>query len=459
MNNFNNFDKIVNMSYKISEHFNIKKIIIFTLPSIGMMLISSIYGVVDGFFVSNYIGSNAFAAVNIVWPFEMILGSFGLMIGAGGSALVSKTMGEQKYDLANRYFSMLIIFVIIFGMFISILGIIFNPYIIHLLDLDQETINNCNIYANVLFIFLIFFMLQNIFQSFNIVASKPEMGIITMILSGITNILLDYIFIVILNMGIFGAALATGLSQFAGAIVPFIFFINKNSTLLRIKFVKIDFKIILKTSYNGISEMLSSISFSLVSILYNIILLSYIGINGVNAYGVILYISYIFISIYFGYSMGISPIISYNYGAKNKKELNNIFNISLVLICSVSILLTFIGYIFAKQLSSIFVNYDKELLNLTTHALHINVFSFLFCGYNIFASSLFTALNNGTVSLILSFLRSLIIQVVCILTIPILFGSEGIWFAGVVSDIISLIISIIFIFKYRNKYGYLNVSL
>ena len=459
MNNFNNFDKIVNMSYKISEHFNIKKIFIFTLPSIGMMLISSIYGVVDGFFVSNYIGSNAFASVNIVWPFEMILGSFGLMIGAGGSALVSKTMGEQKYDLANKYFSMLIMFILIFGIFVSILGIIFTPNIIYLLDLDQETINNCIIYSKTLFIFLVFFMLQNVFQSFNIVASKPEMGIITMILSGITNIFLDYLFIVIFNMGIFGAALATGLSQFAGAIVPFIYFIQKNNTLLRIKFVKIDFKIILKTSYNGISEMLSSISFSLVSILYNIILLSYIGINGVNAYGVILYISYIFISIYFGYSMGISPIISFNYGAKNKKELNNIFNISLAFLFTISIFLTFTGYIFSKQLSSIFVNYDNELLNLSTHALHINVFSFLFCGYNIFASALFTALNNGKVSLILSFLRSLIIQILCLLTIPIIFGSEGIWYSAVVSDFISLIISIIFILKYKNIYCYLNVSL
>ena len=447
------------MSYKISEHFNIKKIIIFTLPSIGMMLISSIYGVVDGFFVSNYIGSNAFAAVNIVWPFEMILGSFGLMIGSGGSALVSKTMGEQKYDLANKYFSMLIMFILIFGIFVSILGIIFTPNIIYLLDLDQETINNCIIYSKTLFIFLVFFMLQNVFQSFNIVASKPEMGIITMILSGITNIFLDYLFIVIFNMGIFGAALATGLSQFAGAIVPFIYFIQKNNTLLRIKFVKIDFKIILKTSYNGISEMLSSISFSLVSILYNVILLSYIGINGVNAYGVILYISYIFISIYFGYSMGISPIISFNYGAKNKKELNNIFNISLAFLFTISIFLTFTGYIFSKQLSSIFVNYDNELLNLSTHALHINVFSFLFCGYNIFASALFTALNNGKVSLILSFLRSLIIQILCLLTIPIIFGSEGIWYSAVVSDFISLIISIIFILKYKSIYGYLNVSL
>ena len=447
------------MSYKISEHFNIKKIIIFTLPSIGMMLISSIYGVVDGFFVSNYIGSNAFASVNIVWPFEMILGSFGLMIGSGGSALVSKTMGEQKYDLANKYFSMLIMFILIFGIFVSILGIIFTPNIIYLLDLDQETIINCIIYSKTLFIFLVFFMLQNVFQSFNIVASKPEMGIITMILSGITNIFLDYLFIVIFNMGIFGAALATGLSQFAGAIVPFIYFIQKNNTLLRIKFVKIDFKIILKTSYNGISEMLSSISFSLVSILYNVILLSYIGINGVNAYGVILYISYIFISIYFGYSMGISPIISYNYGAKNKKELNNIFNISLAFLFTISIFLTFTGYIFSKQLSSIFVNYDNELLNLSTHALHINVFSFLFCGYNIFASALFTALNNGKVSLILSFLRSLIIQILCLLTIPIIFDSEGIWYSAVVSDFISLIISIIFIIKYKNIYGYLNVSL
>lgn len=447
------------MSYKINEHFNIKKIIVFTLPSIVMMLISSIYAVVDGFFVSNFIGSKAFAAVNIVWPFEMILGSLGLMIGTGGSALVSKTMGEQKYDLANRYFSILIIFVIYLGILISVFGIIFATKILNILDLDIETINNCITYSNVLFVFLVFFILQNVFQSFNIVASKPEMGIITMLLSGFTNILLDYIFIIIFKMGIFGAALATGLSQFAGAIIPLIFFIKKNNTLLRIRFVKIDFRIIIKASYNGISEMLSNISFSLVSILYNTILLSYIGINGVNAYGVLLYISYIFISIYFGYSIGISPIISYNFGAKNKKELNNIFNISFILLSIISIILTLLGFIFSRQLSSIFVNYDEELLNLTSHALHINVWSFLFCGYNIFTSSLFTALNNGTVSLILSFLRSFIIQVLCVLTIPILFGSDGIWYAGVVSDIIALIISFIFIYKYKSTYGYLNVSL
>lgn len=443
------------MAIKLSDKFTYKKIIRFTMPSIFMILFSSIYGVVDGYFVSNLIGSEAFASVNLIWPFEMILGSFGMMIGTGGSALVSKTLGEKENKKANEYFSLLLYFLILIGIIFSILGIMFTKNIILLFDIDNKTRSMSLIYANALFLFIPFFILQNTFQSFLVVAEKPEMGLITTIISGVTNLVLDYMFIKIFNLNIFGAALATGISQMMGGIIPLLYFIfNKNSNL-RLGKTHYSLNVIVKSSINGASEMFSNLSYSFISILYNFTLINLYGIAGVSAYGVIMYIGYMFMAVFFGYPIGISPVISYNYGAKNNEELKNIFKKSIMIIFSFSIVLTCLSFFLSRPLSNIFVGYDEYLLDLTSHGMRIFIMSYLLAGYNIFSSSLFTALNDGFTSSVISIFRTFIFQVLCIIVIPKIFGSEGIWLSVIFSEALSLFMCIYFILLNNKKYGYM----
>ncbi len=442
------------MNIKLSEHFTFKKLILFTFPTICMILFSSIYGVVDGFFVSNFVGSFGFAAVNIVWPFEIILGSIGMMMGTGGSALISKTLGEQKFDEANNQFSIILIFLTILGICFAILSIVFAKELILILPIDNDALTYSLTYARILFIFIPLFIFQNTFQSFLIVAERPDLGLYSMIASGVSNILLDYIFIVPLKLGILGAALATGISQAIGGLIPLFYFLLKKNHIL--KFIKpnFDFDILIKSASNGISELLSNISFSVVSLVYNFVLIRAYGISGVNAYGVILYIGYMFISIYFGFSLGVSPLIGYNFGAENKIELQNLFKKSVIFILTSSICLTFLSEVFAKSLATFFVGYDTETLSITLNGIHIYVISYLLSGFNIFSSSLFTALNDGMTSGIISFLRTLVFQILTVLIVPLVLGNVGIWSAVIFSELLSFIVSVSFILKNRYKYNY-----
>lgn len=443
------------MNIQLSEHFTYKKLIKFTIPTIIMLIFTSIYGVVDGLFVSNCIGKEAFACVNLIWPAIMILGSVGFMFGTGGSALVSKTIGQGDNENAKNYFSMLIYILIVIGIILAVIGFIIIRPIATLLGATGDMVNICVTYGRVLLVTLVAFLLQNCFQSFLVVAEKPKMGLFITILAGITNMILDFFFIYVLKMGVFGAALATGISQIVGGIVPLIYFINKNNTKLRLVKTKIKLKPIVNACSNGSSEMVTNISLSLVSMLYNLQLMKYAGANGVVAYGIIMYVGFIFVGIYLGYSIGSAPIIGYHYGAGDKEELKNLFKKSLKLLAITSVVMTTIAEILSKTLASIFVSYDAELLTMTTNAIRIFAISYIISGINIFASSFFTALNNGLVSAIISFLRTLVFQVVMIFLLPKILGLNGIWFSVVFAEILSFVVSILFLIINRKKYEYI----
>jgi len=419
-----------------------------------MMIFTSIYGVVDGVFVSNCVGSDAFAAVNLIMPIIMILGSTGFMIGTGGSAIVSKTLGEKKLEKANEYFSMLIYLCIVSGVILSAIGIIFIKPIAGLLGATGDIANNCIIYGRTVFFMMTGLFLQNAFQSFLVVAEKPKLGLAVTLLAGFTNMFLDFLFVYVLRLGVFGAAVATGISQFVGAIIPVIYFASGKNNILHLKKCRFNKDIIIKTCINGSSEMVTNMSMSLVNMLYNMQLMRYIGTNGVVAYGIIMYVGFIFSGTYIGYSLGSAPVISYHYGAGNKKELKSLFKHSIILLVISSVVMTLLAEVLAKYLAGIFVSYDKQLLELTTTAIRIYSVSYLISELNIFASSFFTALNNGFVSAAISFLRMFLFQIIMILLLPVIIGINGIWIAVTAAEALALVVSVIFVIINSKKYGY-----
>lgn len=442
------------MAIKLNDHFTFSKLIKAVLPSIIMMVFISIYSIVDGLFVSNFVGTIAFASINFIFPVISVIGAIGFMIGSGGSALVSKTLGENKKDKANQYFSMFIAATIFLGIIVSTILFIFLPNIAVLLGAEGEMLEQCIIYGRICLIFQTCFIVQNTFQSFFVTAEKPQLGLYLSLVSGVCNMILDAVFIVEFNMGVAGAALATGISQFIGAAVPFFYFIFKKNLI--IKFVKFKLEIIplLKGLLNGISEFGTNISVAVIGMIYNAKLMELAGENGIASYGVIMYMQFIFLAIFFGYSMGVSPLIGYNYGAQNKNELKNLFKKSLIFIGCASIVLSSLSEIFARPLSSIFVGYDEELLNMTTRGFRIFAISFLICGFNIFSSAFFTALNNGVVSLILALARTFLFQLIAVLILPIFLKLDGIWLSIVFSETLAIFMTLLFIVLMRKKYEY-----
>ena len=442
------------MKIQLSDHFSYSKLIKFTLPTIAMMIFTSIYGVVDGVFVSNCVGSDAFAAVNLIMPIIMILGSVGFMIGTGGSAIVSKTLGEGKKEKANEYFSMLVYLCVVSGVILSVIGIIFTGPIAVLLGAKGSIAKDCVTYGRTVFFMLTGLFLQNAFQSFLVVAEKPKLGLFVTLLAGFTNMFLDFLFVYVLRFGVFGAALATGISQFVGSVIPIIYFAGGKNNVLKLTKCRFNKDIIIKTCINGSSEMVTNMSMSLVNILYNMQLMKYIGTNGVVAYGIIMYVGFIFVGTYMGYAVGSAPVISYHYGAGNKDELKNLFKRSLTIIIVSSVVMTLIAEIIAGYLAGIFVSYDNNLLELTTEAIRIYAVSYLISGVNIFASSFFTSLNNGVVSAVISFMRMFVFQIVMILLLPVVLGISGIWTAVIAAEVLSVVISVMFLVKNRKKYSY-----
>lgn len=443
------------MNIQLSDHFTYKKLIQFVLPSIGMMIFTSIYGVVDGLFVSNFVGKTSFAAVNLIIPFTMVLGAIGFMLGTGGNALVAKTLGEEKRELANQIFTFLVLVAIASGVSVAILGIIFMEPAAVLLGAEESMLHDCVKYGRILVAATPGFMLQVMFQSFLITAEKPGMGFFVTVIAGVTNMVLDALLIAVVPLGVTGAALATGISQYVGAIIPLIYFVRKNDSLLKITKTKLLWRELWKTCSNGISEFLSNISMSLVSMLYNIQLLKAAGENGVAAYGVIMYVQFIFIAIYIGYSIGTAPIIGYNYGAQNHKELQNIFKKSIVLTALAGLTLMFSAFALSSVLAKLFVGYDAELFEITKRGFRFYAASFFLCGFNIFGSSFFTALSNGPVSAVISFLRTVVFQVAAVLVLPIFWEIDGIWASISVAEVLALAVTSFFILKLREQYHYI----
>jgi len=419
-----------------------------------MMIFTSVYGVVDGFFVSNFVGKTPFAAVNFIMPFIMILGAFGFMFGTGGNAIVSLTMGMGDMKKANSIFSMLTYISAGVGVVIAILGIIFIRPIAAALGAEGEMLDGCVLYGRILLAALPFYMLQLEFQSFFVTAEKPQLGLVATLAAGIANIVLDALFIAVFKWELVGAAAATGISQVIGGVFPIIYFSRKNSSLLRLTKFSFDGKALLKTCTNGSSELLSNISMSLVGMLYNVQLMKYAGEDGVAAYGVLMYITLIFLGAFIGYSIGTAPVIGYHFGAKNQSELKSILKKSMVIIGIFSVLMLFLGEVLAKPLSLIFVGYDKELLAITERGFIIYSFSFLFSGIAIFGSGFFTALNNGLVSAIISFLRTLVFQIAAVILLPLIWEVDGIWISLVVSELMAAVTTAVFLAAMRKKYHY-----
>lgn len=442
------------MSIQLSDHFNYKKLLRFVLPSIVMMVFTSIYGVVDGLFVSNFVGKTSFAAVNLIMPFLMILGGVGFMIGTGGSALVAKTLGEGYKERANRYFTMMIILTLILSILLSAIGILFMRPMARLLGASGDMLDECVLYGRTVLLFNTAFMLQNVFQSFLITAENPNLGLLATVAAGITNMTLDALFVAVLDFGVAGAALATGLSQCIGGVLPFFYFLGPNRSLLRLTKTKMEGRALLKACFNGSSELMSNISTSLVSMLYNFQLIRFSGENGVAAYGVLMYVQFVFIAVFIGYSIGSAPVISYHYGAGNHGELKNMLKKSVLLMLTGGLLMTALAQLLAQPLARLFVGYDQELFDMTVHAFRLFAFSFLLAGMNVFGSSFFTALNNGSVSAAISFLRTLVFQMLSVLILPIFLGIDGIWCAITTAETLAFFVTAFFLMAMRKKYRY-----
>ncbi len=440
---------------RLSDHFSYSKLLRFTLPSICMMVFTSIYGVVDGLFVSNFAGKTPFAAINLVMPFIMILGGMGFMIGTGGTALVSKLMGEGKKDEANSTFSMMVLFTLLLGIVLSAVGFLTMRPVSYFLGATDAMIDDCVLYGRIVTGFTFAFMLQNVFQSFFIAAEKPRLGLIVTVAAGVTNMVLDALFIAVFNWGVAGAAIATGLSQCVGGVLPLIYFLRPNDSLLRMRPTSLRLRPILQACGNGSSELMSNISSSLVGMLYNFQLMRLIGEDGVSAYGVLMYVQFIFVAIFIGYSIGCAPVVSFHFGAQNHSELKSLLRKSTLLMASGGVLLTIAARLLAAPLARLFVGYDAGLFELTSHAFRLFSWSFLLAGFNIFASGFFTALNNGAISAAISFLRTLVFQTASVLILPLLLDVDGIWWAITVAEIFAFLISLMFLYLKRNKYHYL----
>ena len=439
---------------QLSDHFNFQRLLGFTFPSIIMMVFTSIYGVVDGFFVSNYVGKTPFAAVNFIMPLLIILGCAGFMFGTGGSALIAKNMGEGNMKKANELFSLIVYAAVACGILLMVLGLIFIRPVALLMGAKGQLLDDSVLYGNIILIAQPFFILQYEFKCLFATAEKPKFGLYVTVASGVTNMILDAIFVAIFHWGLVGAAAATAFSQFVGGVIPLIYFARKNSSQLQLGTCKFDGRALLKTCTNGSSELMSSISASVVGMLYNIQLMKYAGENGVAAYGVLMYVSMIFQAIFIGYSVGGAPIVGYHYGAQNYDELKNLRKKSIILINIFSILMFMAGQILAKPLSLIFVSYDRELLEMTIHAFTIFSFSFLLSGFSIFSSSFFTALNDGLTSALISFLRTMVFQFSTVMIFPMFWALDGIWISIVAAEVMATVVIILLLIGKQKKYHY-----
>lgn len=459
------------MRIQLSEHFTYKKLLLFSLPTIAMMIFTSVYGIVDGFFVSNYVGKTAFAAVNLIMPFLVIQGCFGFMIGTGGGALVAKTLGEGKREAADRYFTMMIYFTVILGGVVSVLSIIFMRPIVLFLGAQGAMVEDCMTYGVIMSAFNAAYMLQYFFQSFFVVAEKPNLGFGITMAAGVTNIVLDALFIAGFKWGVAGAAIASVIGQCVGGVLPLLYFAGRrekaqqddagrrkkllqNTSLLQLTKTKMEAGVLLRTCGNGSSELMSNVSSSIVGMLYNFQLMRYAGENGIAAYGVVMYTQMIFFAIFIGYAVGTAPVVSYHYGAGNHGELKSLRQKSLLLMVGCGIVMMVSAQASASALSGIFVGYDAELLAVTKHAFVIFACSYLLSGVNIYMSSFFTALNNGGISATISFLRALVFQTGAVLILPLLLGIDGIWWAVTVSEVMACVISVIFMAAKRGRYHY-----
>lgn len=439
---------------KLSDHFGYRKLMRFTMPSIVMLIFTSIYGVVDGLFVSNFVGKTSFAAVNLIMPVLMILGCVGFMFGTGGGALIAMSLGEGKKEKAGQIFSFIVVFSAICGIVLGLLGIIFIRPVAMMLGAEGKLLNDCILYGRIILAALPFYILQFEFQCLFATAGKPKLGLYVTVAAGVTNMALDALFVAGLRWGLAGAALATSISELVGGAIPVVYFMKKNTSLLRLTKFRFDIRILGKAASNGASEFMNNVSASLVSMLYNMQLMKYAGENGIAAYGVVMYVNFIFQAIFMGYSVGSAPIVGFNYGSGNKKELKSILGKGIRIIVVGAFAMFVLGQVLARPLAQVFVGYDKELFDITVAGFMIFSCSFLFSGFPILGSSFFTALSDGLTSALISFLRTLVFQVAAVLILPVFFKLTGVWMSVVVAEFLAMIATIIFLVAKKKKYGY-----
>ena len=438
-------------------HYGYKRILKELWPMVLMLMVTSVYSIVDGWFISNYAGSTAFAAMNIIWPAVAIISALGLMIGAGGSALVSKMLGERRRDQANHVFTMLIRLTFLAGIAISVLLFLLMRPLAVVLGAEGEMVGYAVIYGRILTAALPVYMLQLALQPFCMTAGKPGLGTMTSIACGLTNVVFDALFVAGFGWGLTGAAVATALSFLVGGVIPTRFFFGSKRNGTPLRFVPdspADPRAIRQALSNGLSEFVGNISFNVIAICYNLQLMKYIGENGVSAYGVLMYVGFIYGSIFIGYNMGISQVISFKYGERDGAELRSLLSKSCLLIAVCGALITVVIESLAPQISALFVGYDRELWELTTGSMRIYMVSFLICGFNMFASAWFTALNNGPVSAVISFTRTLVFEMGCVFLLPMLLGIDGIWLSVNVAEVLALALSAVLILAFRKRYGY-----
>lgn len=442
------------MNIQLSEHFDYKKLLLFTLPSIVMMIFTSIYSVVDGFFVSNFVGKAAFTAVNFIMPVLMILGTVGFMFGTGGSALIARTMGEGRDKEAQRIFSLIVYVSMVLGVALAIIGqLILRPVAV-MMHAEGELLQNCLIYGRIILLALPAYILQFEFQCLFVTANKPKLGLIISICAGLTNMVLDALFMAVFHWGLPGAAIATAISQCVGGLLPLIYFGLPNSSRLRLGATGFSGSVLGRVCINGSSELMSNIAMSTVSALYNMQLLKYAGPDGVSAYGVLMYVGMIFMAIFMGYSVGVAPVVSYHFGAENHSELHNLLARSLRMIAVCGVAMVTAAHLLATPLGKMFVGYDEELLALTLHAFSIYSWVFLLAGFTIFGSGFFTALNNGLISAAISFLRTLVFEIGAVLILPLFWETDGIWFSMVAAELMAITVTTIFLLANRRRYQY-----
>lgn len=439
---------------QLSQHFTCRRLLRYCLPSIIMMVFTSVYGVVDGFFVSNFAGKTPFAAVNFIMPILMILGCAGFMFGTGGSALIGMALGEGDNKKANNIFSLVVYSSIVCGVLLAIIGLVILRPVATLMGAEDEMLRQCLIYGGIFLAGLPFYILQYEFQCLFATADKHKLGMYVTIIAGCTNIVLDALFVAVFPWGVAGAAVATVISQIAGGIIPLVYFLRKNDSPLRLTKCSFDGTALLKTCANGSSELMSNISASVVGMLFNVQLMKYAGENGVAAYGVLMYVSMIFQAIFLGYTVGTAPVVSYHYGADNKDEVKNLLKKSLIIVAAVAVCMFVAGELLSWPLAKIFVGYDAELMDMTVNAFYIFSFSFLFFGFSVFGSSFFTALGDGLTSAAIAFLRTLVFQIAAVMLLPLIFGLNGIWASIVAAEIVSVAVMAVFFAIKRKKYGY-----
>lgn len=444
------------MKIQLSDHFSYGRLLRFTAPSIAMMIFTSVYGVVDGFFVSNYAGKTPFAAVNLIMPFLMVIATVGFMFGTGGSALVAKSFGEGEPERANRYFSLFVYVSFALGAVLAVLGIVFIRPISIRLGAEGALLDNCVVYARIILAALPFYVLQLLFQSFFVTAEKPQLGLAVTVSAGLTNMVLDAVLVISLpqQYKLAGAALATALSQVVGGTVPLFYFARKNSSILRLGRTSFDGRAILKACTNGSSEFMSNVSMNIVGMLYNTQLLKFAGENGVAAYGVMMYVSMIFSAAFIGYSIGTAPVVGYHDGARNFPELKSLLRKSLVVIGLFGVCMVASAELLSSRLARMFVGYDAALMELTVSGFQIFALSFIFMGFAIYGSSFFTALNDGLTSAAISFLRTLVFQVAAVLLLPTIWDIDGIWMSIVVAEFMAVVLTAAFLATKRRKYHY-----